>query len=55
MTAAAPAASSEAPSIPSRGAVAQFWERLRKKKLAMLSLVVITTIYAGGEIGRAHV
>ena len=51
MTAAAPAApASEAPSIPSRGAVAQFWYRLRKKKLAMLSLVVILTIYAGGVL-----
>ncbi|MFA7296504.1 MAG: ABC transporter permease [Dehalococcoidia bacterium] len=49
MTAAAPAApASEAPSIPAKGAVAHFWERLRKKKLAMLSLIVITTIYAGG-------
>lgn len=49
MTAAAPSApASEAPLAPPRGAVAQFWYRLRRKKLAMLSLVVITAIYAGG-------
>lgn len=49
MTALAPAA--EARSVPaaaSQGALAQFWSRLRKKKLAMLSLVVILLIYGGG-------
>lgn len=33
---------------PMRGPVAQFWARLRRKRLAMLSLLMITVIYGAG-------
>jgi hypothetical protein len=50
VTVAAPTADVHSPAAAaaSRGAVALFWERLRKKKLAMISLVVILAIYGGG-------
>jgi peptide/nickel transport system permease protein len=50
VTTASPATEgqSSAASAAARGAVAQFWYRLRKKRLAMASLVVILLIYGGG-------
>ncbi len=49
MTTTVTPASPAAATLPrQRGPVAQFWYRLRRKKLAMISLVVIAVIYGGG-------
>lgn len=51
MTAVAPGYAVEAgPAKRSRSELGLFWERLRKKRLAMISLVVIAVIYGSGAL-----